>query len=51
MALEHRTYPIYGVQFHPESILTTHGKEILSNFLDEGQAVFGRSKQELEIAS
>jgi anthranilate synthase/aminodeoxychorismate synthase-like glutamine amidotransferase len=51
MALEHRTYPIYGVQFHPESILTTHGKQILSNFLDEGQAVFSLSKQELEIAS
>ncbi len=34
MGLQHRTYPIYGVQFHPESILTTEGKKILKNFLD-----------------
>ena len=33
MAVQHREYPIYGVQFHPESILTPHGKEILKNFL------------------
>ncbi len=34
MALEHRSKPIYGVQFHPESILTTSGKDLLSNFLE-----------------
>ncbi|MGQ9681791.1 MAG: anthranilate synthase component II [Anaerolineae bacterium] len=34
MALRHRRYAIYGVQFHPESILTVAGKELLRNFLD-----------------
>ena len=33
MAVEHRRFPIYGLQFHPESILTEHGYEILRNFL------------------
>lgn len=33
MALHHQTYPIYGVQFHPESILTRDGKQIIGNFL------------------
>lgn len=34
MALQHRDYPIYGVQFHPESILTEYGKPLLQNFLN-----------------
>ena len=34
MGLKHREHQTYGVQFHPESILTEHGKQILKNFLD-----------------
>jgi anthranilate synthase/aminodeoxychorismate synthase-like glutamine amidotransferase len=33
MGVRHRDYPIHGVQFHPESILTRHGKDLLANFL------------------
>lgn len=33
MALRHRELPIEGVQFHPESVLTEHGKEMIANFL------------------
>ncbi len=34
MAIEHKDYPIYGVQFHPESIMTPQGKLMLKNFLN-----------------
>ena len=33
MAVEHESYPIYGVQFHPESILTPQGRILLKNFI------------------
>ena len=33
MALEHNDLPVYGVQFHPESIASEHGHRLLSNFL------------------
>ena len=36
MAVRHREYPIEGIQFHPESILTREGKKILGNFLEGG---------------
>ncbi len=35
MAIKHKKYPIYGVQFHPESILTNDGMTILKNFLNK----------------
>ena len=33
MAVQHAKYPVYGVQFHPESIMTPNGKQILKNFI------------------
>lgn len=35
MALRHRDKPIYGLQFHPESVLTLHGQKIIDNFLTQ----------------
>ena len=37
MAIRHRRFPIEGIQFHPESVLTEHGKAILANFLKEAE--------------
>jgi anthranilate synthase component 2 len=39
MGMRHRTYPVQGVQFHPESIMTEHGKVVLRNFLERTCAV------------
>ncbi len=33
MAFKHKSYPLYGVQFHPESVLTPHGKQLLKNWV------------------
>ncbi len=38
-ALRHKSHPVWGVQFHPESILTEHGKELLTNFLRMARSV------------
>lgn len=38
MAVKHRRYEIYGLQFHPESILTPQGEVIMKNFLETGKA-------------
>ena len=37
MAVMHKTLPIYGLQFHPESIMTPNGKQILKNFMHNTQ--------------
>lgn len=34
MALEHREYPVFGVQFHPESVMTLDGKKMIENFME-----------------
>ncbi len=40
MGLSHRHYPLHGVQFHPESFLTSYGYELVANFLELGSAGF-----------
>jgi anthranilate/para-aminobenzoate synthase component II len=37
MGVKHREYPIFGVQYHPEAILTEGGKVLLKNFLEIGK--------------
>jgi anthranilate synthase component 2 len=37
MGLEHKTFPVHGVQFHPESIASEHGHRLLRNFLDRAK--------------
>lgn len=36
MAMEHRTYPVYGLQFHPESVMTPEGYRMIENFIRWG---------------
>ncbi len=44
MAFHHRHKPLYGVQFHPESVLTEHGHDLLANFLDAADQWRGASQ-------
>lgn len=41
MAVEHKAYPVYGLQFHPESIYTQHGKRMIENFINGNLAEDG----------
>ena len=46
MAIEHRTLPISGVQFHPESVLTEHGHQMLGNWLERCGDAGARARSE-----
>ncbi|MEK7171536.1 MAG: anthranilate phosphoribosyltransferase [Patescibacteria group bacterium] len=48
MAVAHKSYPLFGVQFHPESIGTPEGKQILQNFLEIKISAKGMDKREAE---
>ena len=42
MAIQHKELPIYGVQFHPESIMSEHGHLLLKNFVSIVDGTYGR---------
>jgi anthranilate synthase component 2 len=44
MGLSHRRYPLHGVQFHPESFLTSHGHRLAANFLRLGEVSWGEGQ-------
>lgn len=51
MALAHEALPIYGVQFHPESVLTHHGHQLLANFLALAGVPHGTVPQQRDISA
>lgn len=48
MGVQHKTAPLYGVQFHPESVLTPHGKDFLRNFLQVSSPTIQVSSQKFQ---
>jgi anthranilate synthase component 2 len=50
MALSHKTLPVHGVQFHPESITSQHGHKILKNFLDLAEEWNGSRRARAKVA-